>query len=186
VSSARTRGGSSRGRLPGGYEVHLKGTVPGRGSSGCWAAIDRQIHGVLTCWGGGRITGSGGDRRGRSSRTFSECGSVVVTAVAATGGRGRTTGRDWLIVPAPGAGRILASVRRTSMVKRTNGARGVGGGASLMGVSVSPAVLTLGGHLCLGHFFFFLVFNFFFLFKSLLCLKVQKTHAALAMEIKNL
>jgi len=31
------------------------------------------------------------------------------------------------------------------MVKRTNGARGVGGGASLMGVSVSPAVLTLGG-----------------------------------------
>jgi len=33
--------------------------------------------------------------------------------------------------------------------------------------------------------FFFLSF-FLFLFKSLLCLKVQKTHAALAMEIKNL
>jgi len=31
------------------------------------------------------------------------------------------------------------------MVKRTNGARGVGGWASLMGVSVSPAVLALGG-----------------------------------------
>jgi len=31
-------------------------------------------------------------------------------------------------------------------------------------------------------FFFF----FFFVIKSLLCLKVQKTHAALAMEIKNL
>ena len=31
------------------------------------------------------------------------------------------------------------------MVKRTNAARGVGGGASLMGVSVSPAVPTLGG-----------------------------------------
>jgi len=31
------------------------------------------------------------------------------------------------------------------MMKRTNGARGVGGGASLMGVSVSPAVLTLEG-----------------------------------------
>jgi len=61
------------------------------------------------------------------------------------GGRGRTTGRDWLIVPAPGAGGILTSVRCTSMVKHTNGARGVGGGASLMGVSVSPAVLTLGG-----------------------------------------
>jgi len=60
------------------------------------------------------------------------------------GGRGRTTGRDWLIVPAPGAGWILAS-GRASMVKCTNGARGVGGGASLMGVSVSPAVLTLGG-----------------------------------------
>jgi len=31
------------------------------------------------------------------------------------------------------------------MVKCTNGARGVGGGASLMGVSVSPTVLALGG-----------------------------------------
>jgi len=31
------------------------------------------------------------------------------------------------------------------MMKRTNGTRGVGGGASLMGVSVSPAVSTLGG-----------------------------------------
>ena len=31
-----------------------------------------------------------------------------------------------------------------------------------------------------------LFFYFFFLIKSLLCLKVQKTHAALAMEIKNL
>jgi len=61
------------------------------------------------------------------------------------GGRGRTTGWDWLIVSAPGAGWILASGSRASMVKRTNRARGVGGGASLMGVSVSPAVLTLGG-----------------------------------------
>jgi len=32
--------------------------------------------------------------------------------------------------------------------------------------------------------FFFFSF-FFFVIKSLLCLKVQKTHAALAMEIKN-
>jgi len=31
------------------------------------------------------------------------------------------------------------------MMKRTDGARWVGGGASLMGVSVSPAVLRLGG-----------------------------------------
>jgi len=63
---------------------------------------------------------------------------VVTTSVTAMGGRGRTTGWDWLIVPAPGAGWILASVSRASIVKRTNG-------ASLMGVSVSPAVLTLGG-----------------------------------------
>ena len=26
------------------------GTLPGRGSSGCRAAIDLQIHGVLTGW----------------------------------------------------------------------------------------------------------------------------------------
>jgi len=31
------------------------------------------------------------------------------------------------------------------MAKRTNGARGVGHGASLKGVSVCPTVLTLGG-----------------------------------------
>jgi len=37
-------------------------------------------------------------------------------------------------------------------------------------------------------FFFFFFYNGFvvFVIKSLLCLKVQKTHAALAMEIKNL
>jgi len=70
---------------------------------------------------------------------------VVTTTVAAMGGQGRTTGWDWLIVPAPEAGGILTSVSRASMMKRTNGTRGVGGGASLMGVSVSPAVLTLGG-----------------------------------------
>ena len=145
VSSATTCRGSSWGRLPGGYEVHLKGTRPGRGSSGCWAAIDRQIHGVLTGRGWGWRVGSGGARRGRSSRTFPECGSVVTTAVTAMGGRGWTTGWDWLIVPAPGAGWILASVSCASMMKRTNGARGVGGVASVMGVSVSPAVLTLGG-----------------------------------------
>ena len=37
--------------------------------------------------------------------------------------------------------------------------------------------------LSLGHFLFF---YFFFVIKSLLYLKVQKTHAALAMELKNL
>jgi len=40
------------------------------------------------------------------------------------GGRGRTTGWDWLIVPTPGARGILTSVSRVSMVMRTNGARG--------------------------------------------------------------
>jgi len=145
VSSPRTRGRPGWGRLPGGYEVHLKGTRPGRGSRACRVAIDRQIHGVLSGWGGAWRVGSGWDRRGRSSRTFPECGSVVTTAVTAMGGRGRTTGWDWLIVPSPRACWILASVSRASMMKRTNGARGVGGGASLMGVSVSPAVLTLGG-----------------------------------------
>ena len=40
--------------------------------------------------------------------------------------------------------------------------------------------------LSLGRFFFLFFFLFFFVIKSLLCLKVQKTHAALAMEIKNL
>jgi len=44
-----------------------------------------------------------------------------------------------------GAGGILASVSRTSMVRRTNGASRMVGGASLMGVSVSPTVLALAG-----------------------------------------
>jgi len=93
--------------LPGGYEVHLSGTRPGRGSRGCWAAIDRHIHGVLTSRdSGGR---SAGASWARSSWTLLECGSVVVTAVAAMGGRGRTTGWDWLIVPAPGAGVIVTN-----------------------------------------------------------------------------
>ena len=132
-----------RGWLPGGHEVHLSGTRPGWGSRGCWAAIDGHIHAVLTWldWGGR----SGGASWARLSRTFLECGSVVVTAVAAIGGRGRATGRDWLIVSAPGAGGILTSVSRARMVKRTNGARRVGGGASRMSVSVSPTVSTLGG-----------------------------------------
>jgi len=67
---------------------------------------------------------------------------VVITAVSAMGGQGRTIGCDWLIVPAQGAGGILTSVSRASMMKRTNGAHRVGGGASLSSVSVSPAVST--------------------------------------------
>jgi len=62
----------------------------GSGSSGCWTAIDRHIQGVLTWWDGGGW--SGGANWVRSSRTFPECGRVVVTAVTAVEGRGRTTG----------------------------------------------------------------------------------------------
>ena len=61
------------------------------------------------------------------------------------GGRVTNTRWDWLIVSALGTCGILTSVSRASMVKCTNGARGVGSGASLMGVSVSPAISALGG-----------------------------------------
>jgi len=61
------------------------------------------------------------------------------------GGRGGATGWDWLIVLASRAGGILTSVSRASMVNHTNRARRVGGGASLMGVSVSPTVAILRG-----------------------------------------
>ena len=145
VSSARTPRGSSRGRLSGGHEGYIKGTLSGRGSSGCRTALDRQIHAVLTGWVGGWGTGSGGARRGRSSRTFPEGGSVVIAAVAAMGGRGRATGWASLIVSAPATGGILTSLSGASMMKCTDRARGVGGGASLMGVSISPTVSTLGG-----------------------------------------
>jgi len=136
-------GRSCRGWLPRGHEVHHSGTRPGRGSRGCWATIDGHIHGLLTRqdWGGR----SGGASWVRSSRTFLGSGSVVVTAGAALGGRGRTTGWDWFIVHAPGTGGILTCVSRASMMKRTNGACRVVGGASVMGVSESPAVSALEG-----------------------------------------
>ena len=70
---------------------------------------------------------------------------MVVTAVAAMGGRGGAKQWDWLIVSAGRAGGILTSVSCASMVNHTNRARRVGGVASLMGVSVSPTVATLGG-----------------------------------------
>ena len=146
MNSTRTRGGSCRGELPGGRQVHLSLTLPERGRRGCRSAIDRQIHGLLTGWC--RRGRSGGDSRDRSSWTFFECGSGVVTAVTAMGGRVRATGWDWLVVSAPGAGGILTSVSRASMMKRTNGARRVCGGASLMGASVSPAVSAVGGSGC--------------------------------------
>jgi len=142
LDGARARG-PCRGWSPRGYEVHLSGIHPSWGSRGCWTAIDRQIHGVLTWWDcGGR---SGGANWVRSSRTLLECGSVVICAVAAMGGQGRTTGWHWLVVSALGAPGILTSLRRASLVKGTNRAHRVGGGAMLLGMSVSPAVCTRGG-----------------------------------------
>ena len=76
------------------------------------------------------------------------CLNVAVCSVQRLqqwGGRGRTTGWDWLVVSAPGAGWIMTSVSHASIVKPTNGARQVGSGASLIGVSTSPPVSTLGG-----------------------------------------
>jgi len=43
-----------------------------------------------------------------------------------------------------------------------------------------------GGEMVRGPISWLFCFLFFFVIKSLLCLKVHKTHAALAMEIKNL
>ena len=51
-------------------------------------------------------------------------------------------------------------------------------------ISIAGCVVAMVRGLYFRPFFFF--FFFFFVIKSLLCLKVQKTHAALAMEIKNL
>jgi len=110
--------------LYGGYQVHLTGTSAARGSRGFLVAIDGHVHGVLTLgpWGGR----SEGDSWVRLSLTLFEGGSVVITAVATMGWRGRTTGWDWLIIPTPGADWILTSVSRASMMKRTNGAHGGG------------------------------------------------------------
>jgi len=82
-------------------EVHLIGTCPARGTRGCLVPIDGHFHGVLTLGLCGES--SGGDSRSRSSWTLFEGGSLVITAVASMGGRGRTTGCNWLMVPAPGA-----------------------------------------------------------------------------------
>ena len=65
---------------------------------------------------------------------------MVATAVGAVGGGGWAAARDGPGVASLGAGWVLASVCRTSMVKRTEGARGVGLLASLGGVSETVAV----------------------------------------------
>ena len=69
---------------------------------------------------------------------------MVVTIVGTVGRGGGTAAGQGLGVAALGAGGVLASVGRTSMMKRTVGAGGVFQGASGRGVSESVGVCALG------------------------------------------
>ena len=68
---------------------------------------------------------------------------MVTTALGTVGGGGWTTARDGPGGASLGAGGVLASVGRTSMVKRTKGARGVGLLATLEGMAETVAVVAL-------------------------------------------
>ena len=69
---------------------------------------------------------------------------MLATAVGTVGGGGWAAARDGPGVASLGAGGVLASVGRTSMVKRTKGARGVGLLATLGAVAETVAVIALG------------------------------------------
>ena len=69
---------------------------------------------------------------------------MVAAAVGAVGGGGWAAAQDGPGVASLGAGGILASMCRTSMVKPTERARGVGLLASLGGVAETVAVAALG------------------------------------------
>jgi len=69
---------------------------------------------------------------------------VVVAAIGALGGGGRTASGDGLGVVAVGACGVLTPVGCASMMKRTKGTGGVLLGASGIGVSESVAVGALG------------------------------------------
>ena len=69
---------------------------------------------------------------------------MVTPTVGSVGGGGWAAARDGPGVASHGAGGVLASVGRTSMVKRTKGARGVGLLAPLGGVAETVAVVALG------------------------------------------
>ena len=69
---------------------------------------------------------------------------MVETTVGAVGGGDWAAARDGPGVVSLGAGGVLASVCRTSMVKRTERAGGVGLLASLRGVAEAVAVVALG------------------------------------------
>ena len=69
---------------------------------------------------------------------------MVAATVRAVGGRGGAAARDWLGVAALWAGGVLASLCRTSMVKRTKGARWVGLLATLGDMPEAVAIVALG------------------------------------------
>ena len=69
---------------------------------------------------------------------------MVAAAVGAVGGGSGAATRDGPGVASFGAGGVLASMCRTSMVKRTEGARGVCLLAALGGVAETVAVVALG------------------------------------------
>jgi len=78
---------------------------------------------------------------------------VVVTAFRAVGGGGGAAAGNSLGVSSFGAGGVLASVSRASMMKRTVGAGGVFLGALGMGVSEPVAVGALSLAISLRRFF---------------------------------
>ena len=69
---------------------------------------------------------------------------MFAATVGAVGGGGWVGARDGPGVSSLGAGGVLASVCRTSMVKRTKGTREVGLFAALGGVAEALAVVALG------------------------------------------
>ena len=77
---------------------------------------------------------------------------MVIATVRGVGGGSGTAAGDSLGVAALGAGGVLASVGRTSIMKGTVGAGGVFLGASGRGLSKSIAVGVLGVAVSLGHF----------------------------------
>ena len=83
-------------------------------------------------------------RRDWSSPAFRRKGILFITTVGALGGGGGTAAGDGLGIAALGAGGVLASRSRASMMNRTVGAGGVFLGASGRGVSESVAVGALG------------------------------------------
>ena len=83
-------------------------------------------------------------RWGRSSPAFPREDIVVAATVRAVGGGGGAAASDGPGVAALWAGGVLASVCRTSMVKRIQGARGVGLLATLGGVAEAVAIVALG------------------------------------------